>query len=242
MKNVFYFSLAILSIVNFLTAQTNEQLGDITPPENEKIFISSGTGFFVSENGYIVTSYHIVEDAKSILVEISILDTVKEYEATVIAEDIENDLAVLKVDFDDKNNKSIPYRISYNDIELGSSVFTLGFPMVETMGKSIKLNTGIISSTSGFMGNDHAYQISVPINPGNSGGPLFDENGNLVGVIKSIYSGAENVAYAVKSKHVNNLCRKYLPHKEINMANKGKVFVDHVRSLKNLVCLIIVTS
>lgn len=242
MKNIFYFGLAILAIVSFLTAQTNEQLSDTTSPENEKIFISSGTGFFVSENGHIVTSYHIVEDAKSILVEISILDTVKEYDAKVIAVDIENDLVVLKVNFDDKNNKSIPYRISYNDIELGSSVFTLGFPMVETMGKSIKLNTGIISSTNGFMGNHHAYQISVPINPGNSGGPLFDENGNLVGVIKSIYSGAENVAYAVKSKHVKNLCRKYLPHKEINMANDRKVFVDHVRSLKSLVCLIIVTS
>ena len=242
MKNVIYFCLAILAIVNFLTAQTNEQLGDIISSESEKIFISSGTGFFVSEDGYIVTSYHIIEDAKSILVEIAISDTVKEYDAKVIAVDIENDLVVLKVDFDDKNNKSIHYRISYNDIELGSSVFTLGFPMVETMGKSIKLNTGIISSTSGFMGNDHAYQISVPINPGNSGGPLFDENGNLVGVIKSIYSGAENVAYAIKSKHVNNLCRKYLQQKEINMLNKRKDFVDHVRSLKNLVCLIIVTS
>ena len=71
---------------------------------------------------------------------------------------------------------------------------------------------------------------------------MFDENGNLVGVIKSIYSGAENVAYAVKSKHVNDLCLKYLPPKEINMSNTKKVFVDQVRSLKNLVCLIIVTS
>lgn len=208
----------------------------------ETIYVSSGTGFFVSENGHIITSYHIVEDIKSISIEVNLGDSVAEYKANIIAEDIENDLVVLKIDFKDKLFKTIPFKITHKDAELGSSVFTLGFPMVETMGKAIKLNTGIISSTSGFMGNDHAYQISVPINPGNSGGPLFDENGNLVGVIKSIYSGAENVAYAVKSKHVKDLCLKYLLHKEINMVNNRKGFVDHVRSLKNLVCIIVVTS
>jgi len=110
--------------------------------------------------------------------------------------------------------------------------------MVETMGKAIKLSNGIISSESGFMGNTHSYQISVPINPGNSGGPLFDEKGNLVGVIKSIYSGAENVAYAIKSKHVNNLCSLLPIAKERNMSHTKKVFVEQVKTLKDLVCLV----
>lgn len=238
MKTFIYICTIIFFLAILVTAQKN----DTNNVSAENIYISSGTGFLVSEEGHIVTSYHIVEDAKFISIEISIGDSLEKYEANVIAKDVENDLVVLKINFIDKNIKSIPYKISYSDIELGSSVFTLGYPMVETMGKSIKINTGIISSTSGFMGNDNSYQISVPINPGNSGGPLFDESGNLVGVIKSIYSGAENVAYAVKSKHVNDLCVKYLLPKENNMSNTKKIFVDQVRSLKNLVCLIIVTS
>ena len=100
----------------------------------------------------------------------------------------------------------------------------LAFQWLKPWVNQLRLNTGIISSTSGFMGNDHSYQISVPINPGNSGGPLFDESGNLVGVIKSIYSGAENVAYAVKSKHVNDLCVKYLLQKENKYVQHPKDF------------------
>ncbi len=242
MKQIRLLASIIVMFSSLVFTQPDKLLEDSNDIELEKVYVSSGTGFFISEDGHIITSYHIVDDAKSISVEINLGDSIKEYEAKVIAKDVKNDLVLLKINFDNNNFNTIPFRITKNDSELGSAVFTLGFPMVDTMGKSIKLNTGVISSTCGFMGNNHTYQISVPINPGNSGGPLFDENGNLVGVIKSIYSGAENVAYAVKSKHVSDLCMKYLPQKEINMSNTRKAFVDHVKSLKNVVCLVIVTS
>ena len=238
-KYIIYFYLAAFTIAY---GQAEELLNDSTSVIFEEIITSSGSGFLVSDNGHIVTSYHIIDNAKSIKVGVNIGDSIREFDAEIIAEDPENDLAVLKIIPDDIKLKNIPFNISNNDIDLGASVYTLGFPMVETMGKSIKLSNGIISSTSGFMGNDHSYQISVPINPGNSGGPLFDEKGNLVGVIKSIYSGAENVAYAIKSKHVNDLCLKLITTKEINMANTQKVFVQQVKYLKDFVCLVIVTS
>ena len=233
-----YLGCLFLTFLTYTYAQPLELLKDSTSEIDEEISISSGTGFLVSEDGYIITSHHIIDEAKNVSVEISNQGNMKEYVAKIIAEDIENDLAVLKIENKQFRANKIPYEISNNDAELGESVFTLGYPMVETMGKAIKLSNGIISSESGFMGNDHSYQISVPINPGNSGGPLFDEKGNLIGVIKSIYSGAENVAYAIKSKHVNDLCSAFIIKKEINMSNTKRAFVDQVRSLKDLVCLV----
>ena len=233
-----YLACLLLTFLTFTYAQPLELLKDSTSELDEEISISSGTGFFVSEDGYIITSHHIIDEAKNISVEISNQGAMKEYVAKIIAEDIENDLAVIKIENNDFRSNKIPYEISNNEALLGESVFTLGYPMVETMGKAIKLSNGIISSESGFMGDDHSYQISVPINPGNSGGPLFDEKGNLIGVIKSIYSGAENVAYAIKSKHVNDLCSDFIIKKEKNMSNTKRAFVDQVRTLKDLVCLV----
>jgi S1-C subfamily serine protease len=73
------------------------------------------------------------------------------------------------------------------------------------MGDEIKLTNGIISSKTGFQGDITSYQISAPVQPGNSGGPLFDKFGNLIGVINSKHSGAENVSYAVKISYLKNV-------------------------------------
>lgn len=66
------------------------------------------------------------------------------------------------------------------------------------MGDEIKLTTGVISSKTGFQGDVSLYQISAPIQPGNSGGPLFDNKGNLIGIVNAKHKGAENVGYAIK--------------------------------------------
>jgi S1-C subfamily serine protease len=73
------------------------------------------------------------------------------------------------------------------------------------MGDEVKLTNGIISSKTGFQGDVTSYQISVPIQPGNSGGPLFDENGNIVGIINAKHAQAENASYAVKTTYLTNL-------------------------------------
>ena len=73
------------------------------------------------------------------------------------------------------------------------------------MGDEIKLSNGIISSRSGFKGDLTTYQSSVPIQPGNSGGPLFDEYGNVIGIINAKHLNTDNVSYAIKSMYLNNL-------------------------------------
>lgn len=85
----------------------------------------------------------------------------------------------------------------------------LGYPLTSTMGEEIKYTTGVISSRTGYEGNLSQYQISAPVQPGNSGGPLFDDKGNVIGIVSAKHRGAENVSYAVKSSYIWNLVESY---------------------------------
>ena len=87
-------------------------------------------------------------------------------------------------------------------------VFVLGYPLVDTMGEEIKLTTGVVSSRSGFQGNPSQYQISAPVQPGNSGGPLFNDNGELIGIVSAKHTGADNVSYGVKLSYLVDLASR----------------------------------
>jgi S1-C subfamily serine protease len=125
--------------------------------------------------------------------------------ARVVKVDASNDLALLKCEgsFQAASVKSS------SGIKLGQSVFTIGFPNIGLQGFSPKMTKGEISSLSGLQDDPRHWQISVPVQPGNSGGPLFDEAGNVVGVVLSKLDAIkvakftgdlpQNVNYAVKS-------------------------------------------
>lgn len=165
----------------------------------------SGTGFALKD-GYIVTNYHVIEDAKSITIHGVNGNFNISYSATVIGSDKNNDLALLKINDPSFNGfGSIPYSITTTTTEVGEDIFVLGYPLTSTMGDEIKLTNGIISSKTGFQGDVSLYQISAPIQPGNSGGPLFDKKGNVIGVVSAKHAGAENVGYAIKSSYLRNL-------------------------------------
>ena len=200
----------------------------------------SGTGFALN-NGYIATNYHVVENAKSIKVQGIRGSFNTEYNATVISTDKFNDLAIIKIN-DSRFNGfgTIPYRVMTSTSEVGEDVFVLGYPLTTTMGDEIKLTTGVISSKTGFQGDVSLYQISAPIQPGNSGGPLFDGNGNLIGIVNAKHRGAENVSYAIKASYLNNLVESasnisLLPN---NNAVSGMSLSNKVKSLKNFVFMI----
>jgi S1-C subfamily serine protease len=174
-------------------------------PQNPQ-YASSGTGFLISSEGYIVTNHHVIKDANSITVRGLNGDFNKSVSAKLVIEDINNDLAIIKTDeYQTPSLTEPPFIISSKKVEPGNSVFCLGYPLRATMGEEVKITNGIISSNSGFMGDITSYQISAPVQPGNSGGPLFDDKGNLVGIINAKHSGAENVSYAVKSGYLLNL-------------------------------------
>ena len=200
---------------------------------------SSGTGFFIDKKGYLATNYHVIKDAKTI----EIVYNGKPFKAKVEVSDEQNDLAILKID----DNSFVPLTtINYNfkteSSEVGTSVFALGFPMTQIMGEEIKFTDGKINAKSGYKGEISTYQISVPIQPGNSGGPLFDNDGNLLGITSSGLdkSLTDNVNYAIKTKYLNLLIEEINDKIELpkTVLSKTTLLTEKIKSLSNYVVYI----
>jgi hypothetical protein len=168
---------------------------------------ASGSGFFVSSDGYLVTNNHVVKNARRLKVKTA--DGT--FPAEVVRVDATNDLALLKV-----SGQFKPLCLSTNELQLGDAVFTIGFPDIVLQGTQPKYTDGKISSLSGLQDDPTQYQISVPVQPGNSGGPLVDALGGVQGVVvarlddmaalRSVGSLPQNVNYAIKG----NLLRDFL--------------------------------
>lgn len=158
----------------------------------------SGTGFALTADGYIVTSYHVVKDADSIFIENSKGLRLK---VKNVHQDPYRDLAILQVsDSSFTSFGKLPYTFKRSSTNLGERVYTLGFPR-----EDLVYGEGSISSRTGFDGDSLSYQISVPVNPGNSGGPLLDANGNLIGVISGKQLELVGTSFAIKSRYLMDL-------------------------------------
>jgi S1-C subfamily serine protease len=204
-------------------------------------FKGSGSGFAVSKDGLIVTNHHVIDGAKTVKVQITQVGKNKIYSTDIILSDPKNDLAILKINDDLFNGfDDIPYTIKKQVSNMGTTVYALGYPLIDTMGESIKLTNGIISSKMGYQGDITQYQLSVPVQPGNSGGPLFDKDGYLVGVINAKHRNAENATYAIKSNVLSNLLELVpgIPdlNKKNNLANLS--LTKQVEIIENYVLLI----
>ena len=206
---------------------------------------SSGSGFFLSNDGYIITNHHVIENARSIKISGVNDDYHKSYTARVEISDKQNDLAILKIsDSTFKLMNSIPYTFKYETSSVGEDCFVLGYPLISTMGTDIKLTNGIISSKTGFEGNIAEYQMSAPVQPGNSGGPLFDKNGNIIGVVCAKHLEAENAGYAIKANYIRNLVELLPTDIQMPKTNllSGKSLPEQVELASKAVCLIIVND
>ena len=203
----------------------------------------SGTGFALTNN-YVVTNYHVIENAKSITIQGINGNHVDKYGASVIASDINNDLVILKVNGVNIASTNIPYSVKTTTSVVGEEVFVLGYPLTATMGDEIKLTTGVVSSKSGFQGNVSEYQISAPIQPGNSGGPLFDSKGNIIGIVSAKHVGAENVGYAIKTSYLRNLMESAVSTNILPLTNKisSLNLSGKVKAVKNYVYCITCSS
>ena len=166
------------------------------------------------------------------------------YMAELRTFDKQNDLALIQV-VDPKYQpfESVPYKFDTGLADVGTSVFTMGYPWVLAgMGKEVKFTDGKISSKTGFQGGITTYQVTVPVQPGNSGGPLFDDQGNLVAIISSKIDPAENVTYAIKSSYLNSLVEVLEPPIELPNDNSlsGLPLTDQIKVLSEYVALILV--
>ena len=207
----------------------------------------TGTAFFISGEGLLVTNHHVIEDAEVVGVYLRHQNLYTMYNAKVVMYDDMNDLAILQID-DSRFQPitvPIPYTIKSSTSDVGEDCFTIGYPKIWTMGIEPKLTNGIISSRTGFGvidGSPSRYQISAPTQRGNSGGPLFDRSGCIIGVVDSGFSGEEyqNVNYAVKSSYLISLIES-LPHKPTLPATNmllGKDLPSQYDQIRDFVCVV----
>ena len=142
---------------------------------------SLGSGFIISDDGYVVTNHHVVKDADEIIVKLS---DRRELVAEVIGSDPRSDIALLKID---ANNLPAAKFGSADELEVGQWVLAIGSPF----GFDHSVTAGIVSAKGRSLPNENYVpfiQTDVAINPGNSGGPLFNMDGEVVGINSQIYS------------------------------------------------------
>ncbi|HEY4261929.1 MAG TPA: trypsin-like peptidase domain-containing protein, partial [Schlesneria sp.] len=161
----------------------------------------TGTGFVVQTNGYLVTCHHVVEDAAEIEVAVG----GKKYPATVVMEDVEHDLAVVRIEATGLPALKIA---DSEQVQVGEEVRAIGFPFSSILGDNIKATRGTISGIN-QEDDRKVFQVDAGINPGNSGGPLVNERGEVIGVnfAKLREEMATNVGFAVPSNDAMALLR-----------------------------------
>lgn len=202
----------------------NKEAAEIAYPS--KSF--TGTGFAISNDGYILTSYHVVEDARSIYISNQKFEQIR---VKPVYTDKSLDLAVLKVDSENfVGFGELPYSFKKSIADPGEKVFTLGYPREDLI-----FGEGSISSYTGYEGDTASYQISIPVNPGNSGGPLFDGQGNLLGIISGRNSSAEGASFAVKSRWITDYIKQRSDEALINTnSHKNLKGLDRTAQIKKL--------
>lgn len=202
--------------------------------------IWTGTGFSVT-NDLIATNFHVIDEAKSIYITNDIIkDTIK---ASIMASDKDKDLAILSIKGGLLPNPK--YRILKETQKTGTSIWLLGYPLTSTMGNEIKATSGIISSRSGYKGDEVLYQISAPIQPGNSGGPVFDLSGNVVGIVCAHHTQTENVSYAIKTSYLIDLLERrnvYVNKQPTSINVENKTLPELIEQSKSYVFHIICTN
>ncbi len=155
-----------------------------------KTDVSQGTGFIITENGYIITNQHVIAGAES--AGVFTYDT-NSYTVTLIGTNRVMDLALLKID--DTNLHKLDLGDS-DDVKIGEKAIAIGNPL----GLAFTATEGIISARDREGANKlpFYFQIDVPLNPGNSGGPLINTKGEVIGINNFKVSGAEGLGFALE--------------------------------------------
>jgi S1-C subfamily serine protease len=184
------------------------------------VFAASGTGFGISQDGYIATAAHVVEGAS----EIRVLIKNEHRPAIVTAVDQKNDVAILKVE--SATNALVVKPAS--SIALGEDLFTIGFPLIDKLGTEPKftkgnvtgLEGGSVKTEGGLINSESAFQISAPVQPGNSGGPVCSKDGGVIGIVRAVLRHGQNVNFASKTDALVDLA-KTVPAVKLAAAQAG---------------------
>ena len=176
--------------------------------DDQAIPASSGSGFAVSSDGYVITNSHVIEGCQDVVIHTPL----KDVKMRVVSNDPKNDLALLKGDFTPLS----VFSLSTKRPEILQDIYVAGYPFGYKVSSSVKVTKGIISSLTGI-GNDFSnIQIDAALQSGNSGGPILDDMGNVVGVavakldlniqiLKNTANIPENTNFGIKASVVRSV-------------------------------------
>ena len=203
-----------------------------SPDDHKILAAASGTGFFVTKDGHMVTNHHVIEGCNAVKANIK----GKEIPADIIATDKKNDLAIIKANM--SPNKV--FSVSNEDVSLLENVIVAGFPLGKKVSAAIKTHKGSVTALAGFGDNYSNFQTDATINEGNSGGPIINQKGNVVGVAVALLPAekAQNIFFGVKSSTLKTFAKSnninFLPPNYRDMSNRdlgtlitgGTVFLE----------------
>jgi S1-C subfamily serine protease len=190
---------------------------------------SSGSGVLINNNGFIATNNHVIKGAKKI--RISFQNDTADYEAKIISQNEENDVAIVQIT--DSRFKSAVKPIKWNSsVSLGEKVFTLGYPISNKMSDNVKVVDGIVSGLNGRDGNKAFFQTTLPVWYGNSGGPCFNSKGEILGLATQILwdkgEKVDNVAYITKTSNVLSLANSIITNENISSSGLNEVELQNL--------------
>ena len=210
--------------------------------DEELYIIGTGTGFFVSSNGYVVSNEHVVGGCREVATKIK-GEVIK---FKIITTDINNDIGLIKTDFNNANYLNI----NPSGADIGEDIVAFGYPLSDKLSSSVKLTRGIVSSLSGPGNNYSLIQIDAAIQPGNSGGPVLNYNSQVVGIasaglrkVKMLVEEEyipENVNFAVSASSLTNFLKAndvIIDSKENKVASTKELAKVGIPSTIQLYCL-----
>jgi serine protease Do len=183
-----------------------------------------GSGFFVNDDGYLITNFHVIAGEKKISVtqflkEGQILRRVVHKEIEIVATAPFHDLAVLRLKEHDTEITSVVFAPE-EKLGIGETVFAIGNPL----GLERTVTEGVLSQTHRNFGGILYLQVDAPVNPGNSGGPLFNARGQVIGIINMGVATMEGLNFAIPARHVTYLL-DHIDAFAYNAANPESGFV-----------------
>jgi len=169
--------------------------------EKQKEGTSSGTAFFISNSGYLLTNYHVVEGCKVS----KIIYNNEEYDTSLISTDKTLDLALLKAKVRPKSYIAF----SKDEPKKRQQIIIAGYPLGQGLSDDLKINDGRISALKGFENNSNEITVDVAINPGNSGGPIINQKGQLVAIAVAGMSKdvTEGINFGIKASAATNFLK-----------------------------------
>jgi S1-C subfamily serine protease len=203
-----------------------EKSPKITPDNNKVVPAGSGSGFFVSSDGHIITNHHVINGCNTTKVSFK----GNQIEAQILAVDKMNDIAILKTNIKPDSF----FAISNEDVSLLEDVVVAGYPLGKQVSSAIKTHKGVVTALAGAGDNYSNFQTDASINAGNSGGPIMNQKGNIVGIAVAtwVQDGVQGVHFGIKSSTLktfaNSNSLKFSSPNYLELSNKdlGKLITD----------------